>query len=293
MNKMKYIIITLFIIHGYFMPNPLLAQENSLMPESADNYAEETFRSFRLIHGHSVETIGKNNLLFTISHRFWGTLDQGAEELWGLDAYSNIRLGLAYGITDNLTVGMGRTRFNKVFDGFAKYRLIRQQVQGMPLTLSILVSGVLRSADWPEAEAEFLESRHRLSYFTQVLIGSQLTPVVSIQLMPTLVHRNLTEYKEEENTSFAMGAALRVKINSTISLLSEYYHPWNQEEIDGLNRYGALGLGINFCTARHAFQLHVSNSNFLLAPDYITRTTDNLFDKGMRIGFHIVRSFGL
>lgn len=275
------------------MPLALLAQENSLMPDSEDNYVEETFQTFRIIHGQSVETIWKNNLLFTISHRFWGTLDQGAEELWGIDSYSNVRLGLAYGITDNFTVGIGRTRFNKLFDGFLKYRILRQRLGGVPLTLTVLASSVLRSADWSETEANVLEYKHRLSYFTQVLLGSQLSPIISVQLMPTIIHRNLTEHIEEDNTTFALGAAVRVKINSTISVLSEYYYPWNQADIEGQDRHGALGFGINFSTARHAFQLHVSNSNFLLAPGYITNTTDNFFDNGMRIGFHIARTFGL
>ncbi len=290
---MKYAFILLLTIKGYIIPTSLLAQENSLMPDSIDHYIEETFRSFQIIHGQSVETIWKNNLLFTISHRFWGTLDQGAEDLWGLDAYSNVRLGLAYGLTDDFTIGIGRTRFNKLFDGFLKYRVLRQRPEGTPLTITVLSSAVLRSADWPEAEVDILESKHRLSYFTQVLLGSQLTPVLSVQLMPTLLHRNITEHIEEDNTIVALGAAVSFKINPTISILSEYYHPWSQADIEGEDRYGALGFGINFSTARHAFQLHLSNSNFLLAPGFIASTTDSFFDNGMRIGFHIVRTFGL
>lgn len=290
---MKKILILLFLVKRCLVSSSLFAQENSLMPESEDNFVEETFGSYRIIHGQSVETIWINNLLFNISHRFWGTLDQGAEDLWGLDNYSNVRLGLAYGITDNFTIGIGRTRFNKLFDGFLKYRVLRQRPGEMPLTITVLGSGVLRSADWGAAEADVLEFKHRLSYFTQVLLGSQITPIISVQLMPTIVHRNLTEFIEEDHTTFALGAAVRVKVNSSISILSEYYQPWNLADIEGRDRFGALGLGINFSTARHAFQLHLSNSNFLLAPRFITNTTDNFFDDGMRIGFHIVRTFGL
>jgi hypothetical protein len=77
---------------------------------------DNTFKGTRLINGHTVEVRDKGVLNFTIMHRF-GRLNSGAYDFFGLDD-ANIRLGLDYSITDDLTVGIGRSSFNKVYDGF-------------------------------------------------------------------------------------------------------------------------------------------------------------------------------
>ena len=61
-------------------------------------YTIATFKSTRLVSGHSIETIAAKHLDFRISHRF-GAINSGFNELFGLDQ-STIRLGLEYGVSD-------------------------------------------------------------------------------------------------------------------------------------------------------------------------------------------------
>ncbi|MDA9312942.1 DUF5777 family beta-barrel protein, partial [Vicingaceae bacterium] len=85
----------------------------------------ETFDDTRIVNGHSVETNKEGSMKMIISHRF-GLLNGGLYDLFGLDQ-STIRLGLDYGITDNITVGIGRSSFQKTVDGFVKAKLITQK----------------------------------------------------------------------------------------------------------------------------------------------------------------------
>lgn len=71
----------------------------------------ETFDDTRVVNGHSVETSKEGSMKFIIAHRF-GLINGGLYELYGLDQ-STIRLGFDYGLTDNITIGIGRSSFQK------------------------------------------------------------------------------------------------------------------------------------------------------------------------------------
>ena len=72
------------------------------------NYTTATFKSTRVMNGHSIERMPAGQLDVRISHRF-GTVNSGAYNFFGLDQ-SNIHLSLEYGITKWLMVGVGRGR---------------------------------------------------------------------------------------------------------------------------------------------------------------------------------------
>ena len=71
----------------------------------------EIFDDTRVVNCHSVETNKEGSMKFIIAHRF-GLINGGLYELYGLDQ-STIRLGLDYGLTDKITIGLGRSSFQK------------------------------------------------------------------------------------------------------------------------------------------------------------------------------------
>src|SRR5215211_3248741 len=104
-------------------------------------YVTNAFKSSRVINGHSMEMIAKGNLDFRILHRF-GLINSGAKNFFGLDQAS-MRMGFDYGIATNLTIGVGRSTLDKEFDGFLKFRPIRQSTghRSSPVSV-VLVGGV-------------------------------------------------------------------------------------------------------------------------------------------------------
>jgi hypothetical protein len=76
---------------------------------ASDNF---TFKSSRIINGHSPDVIEKKSLLMKIDHRFGDIAggSGGVQNLFGLDNSSDIRIGFDYGITNKLNVGIGRSK---------------------------------------------------------------------------------------------------------------------------------------------------------------------------------------
>ena len=123
-----------------------LEKEASLKEETI--YTTATFKTTRLIDGHTVENVGKGVMDVKISHRF-GTIDN-AYDLFGLDN-ATMRMGLDYGITKNLMVGIGRSTYQKTFDGFFKLKLLRQSTgkRKMPVTVSYVATIAINSLKIP------------------------------------------------------------------------------------------------------------------------------------------------
>ena len=148
----------------------LLEKEVAGDEKSQTSYTTATFKTTRLINGHTVENAAAGVLDVKISHRF-GKLNGGGYELFGLDNAS-MRFGFDYGITRYLMVGIGRSTFEKTYDAYFKLKLLRQSTgkRRMPFTLSYVPTIALKTLKWEDPNRKnYYTSR---LYFThQLIIG--------------------------------------------------------------------------------------------------------------------------
>lgn len=275
-------------------PPPPAGQENNsvdlmqmMEPDKAEtNYALATFKSTRVINGHSVETVAKNHLDFRISHRF-GTLNSGAYNLWGLDV-AYIRLGFEYGLTDRWMVGLGRSNTQKMYDLFTKVKLLRQSSGGrnMPFTVTVFASSVVNTLRFPQ-ETRTFESR--LAYTAQLLIARKFSERISLQVAPTLLHRNRVENVGEQNTVFALGLAGRYKLSKRVAFNVDYYYVL-PDQLDP-QYHNSLALGFDIETGGHVFQLHFTNSLGMVEKQFIGETTGQWGQGDIQYGFNVSRTF--
>jgi len=270
-----------------------VAQELDLLSllgeeEPRTEYAFATFKTTRVINGHSIENVGHGVLDFKISHRF-GTLNRGAYDFFGLDA-ATIRLGFDYGLTENIMIGIGRNSYEKALDGFVKYRILRQSTgaKTMPVTVSFMASTAVNMLRWQVPDRDnYLSSRF---YYTfQGIIARKMSDNLSIQLMPTLVHRNLVKTRAEANDVFAVGIAARQKLTRRTSLNLEYYYVFPNQLADGF--HNALSIGFDIETGGHVFQLHFTNATAMIEKSFIAESTSDWLSGGIHFGFNISRVF--
>ncbi len=259
--------------------------------QETTTYASETFKDTRIVNGQSVETNEEGQLKFLISHRF-GLISQGFDNFFGLDQ-ATIRLGLDYGVTDRFTVGIGRSSFEKTVDGFAKYKILRQSsgANNMPITMTWQSNAAWRTADFSEIEGVEYDFSNRMTYGHQLMIARKFCDEFSAQLMPTFIHRNLVETRDEENDLFALGAATRYQLTKTVSFQAEYYYVLPNQLADEFTN--SLSLGFDIQTKSHVFQLHVSNSQGMIDKFFISETREDFFKGDVFFGFNFSRNFQL
>jgi hypothetical protein len=264
----------------------MLDQELAKSP--ATNYTTATFKTTRLINAHSIEQVAGGVLDVKISHRF-GTLNGGFYELFGLDNAS-IRIGADYGITNWLMVGIGRSSFEKQYDGFAKFKLLRQSkgAKNMPLSVSGLAGIYVNTLRWSDPNRENYFSS-RINYAFQLLLARKFTEGFSLQLSPTLVHKNLVPGADDPNDLISLGIGARQKITKRISINAEYYHQFTKLE----GSVNPLSIGFDIETGGHVFQFIFTNSTGIAENQYITQTNGKWGDGDIHFGFNIARVFTL
>ena len=286
-------ILVLMIISGRM----LIAQEVDLNKELEEEkvtekkqYTENTFQSTRIINGHTVETLKKGMMDFRIAHRF-GTLNGGFYELFGLDNAS-MRMSFDFGLAPNLTVGVGRSTYLKQYDGFIKYKFLRQSNgdKTMPISAALVSSLMITSLKWQDPSRDNLFSS-RVQYAHQLLIARKFSEGTAFQLMPTMVHYNLVAKATDPNDLFALGFGGRQRISKMVSINAEYYYLFPGSSFEGTTNSFSVGFDIE--TAGHVFQLHFTNSRGMTERTFITETAGSWGKGNILFGFNISRMFNL
>lgn len=257
--------------------------------EPMKTYAEGTFRSVRLINGYTSETAGKNDLVFSISHRF-GSVKGGGYEFFGLDA-SSIRIGFEYGLSDRLSLGIGRSSYQKLFDGFIKVKIVKQASGGFPFSITLLEGMAIKSEKYVNPELDYPFSA-RLSYTHELFIARKFNEKFSAQLVPVLIHRNMVASDENQNLVPALGFGGNYSVNHWLSLSAEYYYLFPGNTADLFDNSFSLGVDLE-SGGGHVFQIHLSNSQGMTEKQFIPETTGRWLDGDIRIGFNIIRVFNL
>lgn len=256
--------------------------------EPTTEFTYATFKTTRIINGHSVENPADGVLLFMISHRF-GKLNSGAYDFFGLDQ-ATIRLGFEYGIGERLSVGIGRSSYQKAYDGFVKYKILRQSSgdRTMPLTMTWFSSMDLFSLKWQDTERKNYFSS-RLSFVHQLLLARKFSDKFSLQVSPTFIHKNLVLTDADDNDTFAMGVGGRLKLTQRVSVNAEYFYLMPGSVAD--NFVNPLSIGFDIETGGHVFQLHFTNTQPMFERGFITETRGKWTNGDIYFGFNLSRVF--
>ncbi len=256
--------------------------------EETTEYVTASFKTNRVVNLHSLESTAAGVLDVKISHRF-GTLNSGAYELFGIDN-ATIRIGADFGVSSRITIGLGRSSFQKSYDGYLKYKFLRQSAgkRNMPITAALFASTAIQTLKWQNPERENYFSS-RLYYTFQLIAGRKFSESLTLQLSPTLVHRNLVATSAESNDVLALGAAGRIKLSKRLTLNAEYIYVLPDQLAPDFGNSFSIGFDIE--TGGHVFQLHFTNSTSMIEKGFVTETNQDWLDGGIHFGFNISRVF--
>ena len=267
-----------------------------------------TFKGTQLVNSRTIETLGKHDLDFRVSHRFGdiGGDFGGEKSFFGLENSTDVKISFDYGITDRLTAGISRskgaTSVRQLYEGSLKYKLLRQtDDNSMPVTVTAFSNAVISSmasnakANTPD---HFNSLSDRLSFTNQLLIARKFSDRFSLMLMPTHVHTNYV-INNDQNNIFAMGIGGRLKLTNRMALIADYFKVFrnsaskNSFRANGLDFYNPLGAGIEFETGGHVFDFTFTNSTAIVENQFIPYTTTSWKQWRFRWGFNLSRIFSL
>lgn len=258
------------------------------------DYVRRTFKDTRIINTQSVETLQKRKLDFRVVHRF-GDLKRGWTTLYGLESSQDISIGVDYGVTNELTIGLHRTKgagpLTQLVNTFAKYRILKQSDGGSPISLTAL--GIWTSSTQRRDKGNdvvlngFRKFTHRFVYGSQLLIARKFSDKFSLQITPSYVHRNVVT-PDQHNRTFSMGGAFRFQLTKVMGLIVDTSIPIGETEAKT-----ALGVGLEIDTGGHVFQINFTNAKAIFETDYIPNNRDTWGNGEVGLGFTISRIFNL
>jgi hypothetical protein len=158
----------------------------------------------------------------------------------------------------------------------------------MPVTVSWYASTAVTTLMFEDETRENYFSS-RMYYSHQLLIGRKFNENLTLQLLPTFIHRNLTKNELEKNDVYALGVAARQKLTKRLSINVEYFYLL-PDQVDEKYK-NSLSIGFDIETGGHVFQLHFTNSTSMIDRGYITETVGDWMDGDIHFGFNVSRVF--
>lgn len=279
----RFLFLFLLISIGLFCCQSVYAQE----------YVRRTFKDTRVINTHTVETIQARKLDLRIGHRF-GDLKGGWPTFYGLETAQDILIGVDYGLTDNINVGLNRTKgagpLTQLLNTTLKYRFLRQSEES-PISatgLGIWTISTMRRDETNEFVLNnFSQFSHRFIFAAQILVARKFSERLSLQVFPSYVHRNIVGFGEP-NGIFSFGGAIRFQLTKVLGIIADATIPIGNDSTNA-----AIGLGLEIDTGGHVFQVNFTNARAIIETDYIPNTQATWRDGEIRLGFTISRVFNL
>ena len=270
------------------------AQESDLFDVFEENAQSEvvyaTFKGTQLINASTNETPGEGVLQFMMAHRFGSFNDDYLYNFFGLDN-AQVRMQLDYGVSDRLNIGVGRSSFLKVADGFIKYQLLQQQkgTKTVPVSITLHSSTNYRNARYTDGIDH--ATSDRLSYMHQAIIARKWNRKLSTLVSPSVVHFNLVPSAQDPNTTAHLTLGGRYKITNRMALTVEGTLMSNREFSGGERYTTPFALGVDIETGGHVFQFHISNTRAMNGPYWMARNPYIASNGGLFLGFNISRVF--
>ena len=274
---------------------PLIGQDDLLdILEDASSkpvIVESSFKGTRVVNAQSLELPRPKILQFMIQHRF-GSIENGFYDLFGMD-YATIRFDFNYGLTERLSFGVGRSSLDKIYDIFVKTKLLRQSSGTRSFPVSVLLYSDIgidtkrKSENDPAVKDEYL---NRLLYVNQLIIGRKFNRSLSLEILPTLIHRNLVPTNQDDHDLVSVGIAGRYKLSNRISVNADYFIPLGDRSEDYQN---SVAIGVDYETGGHVFQVMIANSQGPYEYTFIENARGNFSTGVLYLGFNISRAFTL
>lgn len=278
----------------------LYSQITLAQHEIIENETLDAFRNTININCPTTTMIPTKSFQFQIQHRF-GQLKPDKTiitDFFGFDATANIRFLFDIALGKKTMISVGRLKTDKTFELQLKRAILNQTEDNRtPISVSAYTYASIKTTPFAKIPNNtfFGDSvtpfknkfNHRLHYVSQIIISKNLDGLLSLQLSPTFIYRNLVDINQT-NYSFALPVSGAIKTGLFTSIIFEYAYLINYETE---NKLHPLSIGFEFGTAGHAFQIIASSTAGLSESEIYTSTPIDYSRGEFLLGFNLRRTF--
>ncbi|WP_457565580.1 DUF5777 family beta-barrel protein [Caldithrix abyssi] len=272
----KLVILSLLIL---FIAPGLRAQSVKWKPKAKTEPKLELFHSTQSVHFVTATFLRRGEFEYEISHRFLPPISTEKSFL-GIDGPARIRMGLAYGITEQTMLTLARSNLNDNVDVQLKQRLLTWRNGAAPTLIAINIG-----AGWnTEVVNRSAADSKNVQYYAHLILNTMLKKKLAVGIVPSYLY-NSHIYCPSAQYSFTIGTNLQYYVSPMWSVFME-----SNTTVSGYRgQYNSLLVGIELETGGHFFKIFVGNnaapnpSQFLAGSDLKFRTGN------LRLGFNITR----
>jgi hypothetical protein len=267
-----------------------------------------TWKDTRLINVQTTKTTAPGSMEFFIMHRFGNVSTQGGggfHTFYGFDIASDILFAFEFGITRNFSLTFSRSKEQELLDISAKYRVLTQQVTGMPVSLALYgdagitpeVNSQLYAFADSTIQPKFLD---RFSYLGEMILDRRFNNLLSLELLAGDQHRNYILQNinpdngaVDQNDLPFIAAGGRIILTKHASIVFDAYYIISSYRTNNTYspHYIPISIGYEVETGGHVFEVNFTNASFLDENNIIPNTTDSWTNGGFKFGFTISRAF--
>jgi hypothetical protein len=268
-----------------------------------------TFKDTRVVNIHSVETLPKGKLDVRISHRFGDMFGEngGWATFYGLETAEDVSIGAEYGFTDNLNIGIYRSKgsgstptgdagLRQNLNLVTKIKVLHQEVDGFPFSAALVGNATLSTSEKIDTREDIIRSfpkfAHRMAFHGSLVLARKFGSSFSAQIVPGVTHRNLVPFAGE-NTMLSIGTGARFQVSKVMALVADATFPFSNTLTSANGYHPPIGFGLEWDTGGHVFQLNFTTATGIFETDYIPYTISSWGDGEFRMGFTISRWFNL
>ncbi len=240
----------------------------------------ELFHSNQGLNLPTAAMLSKEIFEFEIAHRFYPVIKDGHEVLFGLDGPANIRFALAYGISDRVSVGLGRSNLDDNLYLNVKLRGLEVRNPSMPILI-----GFQAGAGW-NTQVRGLSSGDSRSfqYYVRVIANTMVADRLGLAVVPSYLY-NTDVRAVNADDIVTLGILVQYWVSRSFSLLAE----WDPAIAGDDYLNDPMAWGIELETGGHFFKLLASNSTRLNPSQYIAGSDDPAGGNYWHLGFSITR----
>jgi len=241
----------------------------------------QLFHSIHVINLPTAETLQKKDMQFDISHRFIPPITEGSDAAFGIDGPVNMRLALAYAITDRLLVTAGRTNVNDNMDVQLKYKTLKIQHRTFPVLITLMGGAAYNSQLFQAVKSE----SRKYQYYGQLIANTLIHKKLGIGIVPSYLHNSYIFCCENQH-SFVLGNYIQYYFSPYWSLQAE----WNPTVTGWRRWHNTMSFGIELETGGHFFKIFLSNNDLINTAQYLSGADINADSGDWRFGFLITRA---